>query len=222
VHANMQRYSMPSAGIYDRVAGWFFRSRYQAIADEIATIAAPDASVLDAGCGPGEVLSRLVTAAPSLRLTGLDIDAPMIERARRKAERALRGASARRPAFVVADAAAMPFEDDTFDLVVSSFAVHHWPDPHAGLAEVMRVLKPGGKAIIWDIAGPRDHTAPADAAPDAAPGTAATHAGSTVVVIRRPETGTPSGPSWLNAVRMPLQFRKAVPQRFELVKPLNP
>jgi ubiquinone/menaquinone biosynthesis C-methylase UbiE len=216
VNANMQRYSMPSSGIYDHVAGWFFRSRYQAIADEIAALAPPDNALLDAGCGPGEVLVRLAKAAPSLRLTGLDVDAPMIARARRKADRAL-PAGTKRPTFVVADAAAMPFEDATFDLVVSSFAVHHWPDPHAGLAEVMRVLKSGGKAIIWDIAGPADHRAPAPVEPDQ--GHAATHGGSKIVVIRRPETSAPSGPSWLTALRMLLAFRKAVPQRFELVKP---
>lgn len=217
MNGNLQRYSMPSSGIYDLVAGWFFRSRYQAIADEIATLAAPDSAVLDAGCGPGAVLVRLAKAAPSLRLTGLDVDAPMIERARRKADRAWPASGARRPRFVVADAAAMPFEDGTFDLVVSSFAVHHWPDPHAGLAEVMRVLKPGGKAIIWDIAGPADHRAPDPV--DRDQGDAAMHAGSRVVVIRRPETSARPGPSWLHALRMLLAFRKAVPQRFELVKP---
>jgi ubiquinone/menaquinone biosynthesis C-methylase UbiE len=193
MNANMQRYSMPSSGIYDLVAGWLFRSRYQSIAEEIVALVPPHAAILDAGCGPGEVIVRLASLAPALRLSGLDVDAPMIERARRKADRALaRGAA--RPAFVVAEAAAMPFEDGTFDLVVSSFAVHHWPDPHAGLSEVMRVLKPGGKAIIWDIApggGSGAHASP----------------------VR-------SGPSWLNAIRMLLQFRKAVPQRFELVKPL--
>lgn len=202
MNANMGRYSMPSSGIYDLVTAWIFGSRYQAIAEEIAALAPPSAAVLDAGCGPGELLVRLARLAPTLRLTGLDLDPPMIDRARRKADRALGRRGASQPTFVVADAAAMPFADGSFDLVVSSFAVHHWPDPHAGLAEVMRVLKPGGKAIIWDIAPPAARTEPGGAPGPHAPAVASAS----------------SGPGWLNALRMVLAFRKAVPQRFELVK----
>jgi ubiquinone/menaquinone biosynthesis C-methylase UbiE len=200
VHANLQRYSMPSAGIYDRVTGVLFRSRYAAIAREIAAEAPPEAAVLDVGCGPAEILVRLAGISPTLRLTGVDVDGPMIERARRKAARAHVA-----PTFAVADAASLPFEDGSFDLVVSSFAVHHWPDPHAGLAEIMRVLKAGGKAIIWDIASPmamvEAHAAsPNGAGPDS--------------VDRRPG----SGHGWLIALRMLLQFRRLTPQRFEFPK----
>ena len=195
MHANLRRYSMPSAGIYDRVTGILFRGRYAAIAREIAAESPPSSTVLDVGCGPAEILVRLARISPTLRLTGVDVDGPMIDRARRKAARA--GVT---PTFVVGDAAALPFEDNSFDLVVSSFAVHHWPDPHAGLAEVMRVLKPGGKAIIWDIASPmamvEAHVAEA-------------HASG-----RRPA----SGPGWLVALRMLLQFRGLTPQRFEFAK----
>src|SRR5262249_30181769 len=137
--------------IYDRVTGLLFRGRYDEIARQIAAEAPSGATVLDVGCGPGEVVVRLARLAPSLHITGVDLDEPMIERARRKASK-LDAA----PAFVVADAAALPFEDGSFDLVVSSFSVHHWPDPHAGLGEMMRVLRPGGRAIVWDIASPMD------------------------------------------------------------------
>ncbi|HEX8025240.1 MAG TPA: class I SAM-dependent methyltransferase [Candidatus Limnocylindrales bacterium] len=210
MHANLRRYSMPSAGIYDRVTGLLFRGRYQDIARESAATAPADASVLDVGCGPAEVLVRVAKLSPTLRLTGVDLDAPMIDRARRKAARA--GVS---PTFVVADAAALPFEDASFDLVVSSFAVHHWPDPHAGLAEIMRVLKPGGRAIVWDIASPMamaeahatDAKGAGNAASDATPGA---H-----VVVRRES----SGPGWLVALRMLRQFRRMTPQRFEFAKP---
>jgi len=201
MHANLRRYSMPSAGIYDRVTGVLFRSRYEAIAREIAAEAPAHAAVLDVGCGPAEILVRLARLSPTLRLTGVDVDGPMIDRARRKAARARVA-----PTLVVADAAALPFEDGSFDLVVSSFAVHHWPDPHAGLAEVMRVLKPGGRAIIWDIAPPmamvEAHTA------------AAAHGDGAQAIGPR----SSSGPGWLIALRMLLQFSRLTPQRFEFAK----
>src|SRR5689334_7321909 len=96
---NLRRYSMPSAGIYDRLTGFLFRKRYDEIAREIAAAAPPNATILDAGCGPGEVLVRLARLAPTLKLTGLDVDGPMIDRARAKVRRA--GVS---PTLVVADA----------------------------------------------------------------------------------------------------------------------
>ena len=144
---------MPGARSYDLVAGLLFRNRYGVIAEVIATQVPAGSCLLDVGCGPGEVVNRLATIAPGIDATGLDVDAAMIGRARRKTARAGRSPDAG-PRFVVADVAAMPFPDATFDVVVSSYAVHHWPDRHAGLAEVMRVLKPGGRAIVWDVAPP--------------------------------------------------------------------
>ena len=117
-------------------------------------------TVVDIGSGPGEVLVRLAALAPSLQLTGVDVDEDMVARARRKAERRIQQAGLRRPRFVVADAAALPFADESIDLVVSSYAVHHLPDRHAARAEIMRVLKPGAKAIIWDVVSPHGEPAP--------------------------------------------------------------
>ena len=47
--------------------------------------------------------------------------------------------------------ASLPFPDGSFDLVVSTLSLHHWADPQAGLAEIARVLRPGGRALIWDF-----------------------------------------------------------------------
>src|SRR5258705_6830073 len=156
--ANMRRYSMPSAGLYDLVTHLVFGRRYDEIAQAIAAEAPDDATVIDLGCGPGEVLVRLAGLAPTLHLTGVDVDADMVARAQEKAKRTFPVAE-RRPQFVVADAGALPFADESVDLVVSSYAVHHLPDRHAARGEIMRVLKPGAKAIIWDVASP--HGAPA-------------------------------------------------------------
>lgn len=150
---------MPSVGVYDLVTRLIFSGRYDEIARSIAAEAPKGGTVVDLGCGTGEVLVRLAALAPSLQLTGVDVDAEMIARAERKAERGVAHADRRRPRFVVADASALPFADDSVDLLVSSYAVHHLPDREAARAEIMRVLKPGAKAIIWDVVSP--HGAPA-------------------------------------------------------------
>jgi SAM-dependent methyltransferase len=54
--------------------------------------------------------------------------------------------------------AALAFPDGSFDLVVSTLSMHHWAEPTAGLAEIGRVLRPGGRALIWDFRpGVRPH-----------------------------------------------------------------
>jgi SAM-dependent methyltransferase len=64
----------------------------------------------------------------------------------------------RRPEFLVGDVAALAFPDRSFDLVVSTLSMHHWADPATGLAEIGRVLRPGARALIWDVRpGGRPH-----------------------------------------------------------------
>jgi ubiquinone/menaquinone biosynthesis C-methylase UbiE len=195
VPANMRRYSMPSAGIYDLVVGLVFGRRYDAIARAILEEAPPAGTVVDLGSGTGEVLVRLAALAPSLQLTGVDLDADMVARAQRKADRTFAQAASR-PRFLVADATALPFANESVDLVVSSYAVHHFPDRHASRAEIMRVLKPGAKAIIWDVVSPHGEPAPAGHhAPQQHP------------------TGA------LNMVRMLFQVGRIPAERYELRKP---
>jgi ubiquinone/menaquinone biosynthesis C-methylase UbiE len=47
--------------------------------------------------------------------------------------------------------ASLAFPDRSFDLVVSTLSMHHWADPTAGLAEIGRVLRPGGLVLVWDF-----------------------------------------------------------------------
>jgi len=206
--ANIRRYSMPGARSYDLVAGLLFRNRYGAIAEAIATQVPAGSRLLDVGCGPGEVLNRLATIAPGIDATGLDVDTAMIGRARRKAARAGRAADDG-PRFVVADVAAMPFPDASFDVVVSSYAVHHWPDRHAGLAEVMRVLKPGGRAIVWDVAPP--HPTGEGGTPAASHGHGHSSPGH--------GSGEAPAPSPLATLRMLLLFRQLPAERYDFTKP---
>ncbi len=197
--ANMRRYSMPSAGAYDLVTRLVFRRRYDEIARDVAAEAPGGGTVVDLGCGTGEVLVRVARLAPSLRLSGVDVDPEMIARAGRKAERALRGSGLGRPDFVVADAAALPFADASVDLLVSSYAVHHLPDRHAARAEILRVLKPGARAIIWDVTSP--HGEPAR--------TGSPHG-------HEAPPAHPAG-AW-SAVRMLVRFGRMPAERYELRK----
>ena len=119
------------------------------IASDVAAVAPDGARVLEVGCGPGH-LSIGLARRHGLDVTGLDLDPAMIERARANADRPGDG-DRRRPTFLVGDVAAMAFPDRSFDLVVSTLSMHHWADPTAGLAEIGRVLRPGGRALVWDF-----------------------------------------------------------------------
>jgi SAM-dependent methyltransferase len=143
------------AVVYDtlsRLLGSFFGG----IAADVAAAAPNGARVLEVGCGPGHLSIRLARRH-GLEVTGVDLDPAMVERARANAGR--RGdAGQPRPSFLVGDAASLAFPNGSFDLVVSTLSMHHWADPAAGLAEIGRVLRPGGRALIWDFRpGTRPH-----------------------------------------------------------------
>ena len=210
--ANIRRYSMPGPRSYDFIAHLLFDDRYRAIATAIAAEVPAGSKLLDLGCGPGEVLVRLASIAPAIEATGADIDPAMIERAERKADRALTRGATGRPAFVVADAASLPFADASFDVVISSFSVHHWPDRHAGLAEAMRVLRPGGRAIVWDIAPP--HPTEVEAAPSAHG-----HGNGHGQGDRAGHGDAAPTPSLLATIRMLVVFRRLPSQRYDFTKP---
>jgi ubiquinone/menaquinone biosynthesis C-methylase UbiE len=108
---------------------------------------------LDLGTGPGTVAVELARQRPGLRVIGLDLAAHMVGKARRQAERmGLNGDGPRsRSLWPQADGHNLPFPDRSFDLVVSSFALHHWQDPLRILDEMARVLRPGGRYYIADV-----------------------------------------------------------------------
>jgi SAM-dependent methyltransferase len=142
--------SAPSARWYEVAADALLGGLYRRMADDLAGALAgiSGPTVLEVGPGPGHLAVELARRHAGLRLTGLDLDPAMAERA---ALRARRDGLDDRVAFVVGDVAALPFPDASFDLVTSSFSVHHWPDAAAGFAEIRRVLRPGGRAIVYDL-----------------------------------------------------------------------
>jgi SAM-dependent methyltransferase len=144
------------AVVYDALSRLLLGSLHGRIAADVAAVAPAGARVLEVGCGPGHLSIRLARQH-RLQMTGLDLDPAMIDRARASADRAGDG-DQHRPSFLVGDVASLAFPDGSFDLVVSTLSMHHWADPAAGLAEIGRVLRPGGRALIWDFRpGARPH-----------------------------------------------------------------
>jgi SAM-dependent methyltransferase len=146
--ANVRDFDLPSAGAYDALVASVLEGFYARVAGEVAA-AHPGGKVLEVGSGPGRLAVRLAREAPGMTLTGVDISGAMVERANRRAARA--GLS-ERVRFRVGDVAALPLPDGEFDGVVSTLSLHHWSDPARGLAEIHRILKPGGEARIYDLA----------------------------------------------------------------------
>ena len=96
---------------------------------------------LDVGCGNGYVLSRY--AAAGGEVYGVDITSKAIELTEKRFQLAsLRGE------FRIAEAEDLPFADQTFDCVTCMGVLHHVPDTERSLAEIRRVLKPGGQLIM--------------------------------------------------------------------------
>jgi ubiquinone/menaquinone biosynthesis C-methylase UbiE len=97
-------------------------------------------AVLDIGCGPGVAVRA--AAGSVVRAVGVDRSEAMIGIARRRS-RQLSNVE-----FTVAGAEALPFPDSTFDRVWTIHAFHHWEHPDRGIAECLRVVKPGGRLLI--------------------------------------------------------------------------
>jgi ubiquinone/menaquinone biosynthesis C-methylase UbiE len=103
--------------------------------------------VLDIGSGPGHVSIELAKLLPSVEIVGLELSDKMIEIAEKNVDE--HGFSARIE-FRQGDAAEIPFEDASFDLVISSWSLHLWKRPAHVFADIYRVLKSGCRALIFD------------------------------------------------------------------------
>ena len=106
---------------------------------------APGLSVLDLGCGPGTITVDLADRVAPGRVVGVDAAADVIAKA------AALGESHPNTEFLVGDAYALDFPDDTFDLVHAHQVLQHVGDPVAVLREMRRVAKPGGVVAARDV-----------------------------------------------------------------------
>lgn len=119
------------------------------VAEELSDIlAAPDALILDVACGTGDLSIELDKTAKA-RVLGTDFCRPMLLRAKAKS-----AASPRPIPFVEGDAMTLPFADDKFDAVTIAFGLRNLANVSTGLAELRRVLKPGGRLVILEFSRP--------------------------------------------------------------------
>ncbi|HXV34757.1 MAG TPA: class I SAM-dependent methyltransferase [Gaiellaceae bacterium] len=110
----------------------------------VRAVVGPGDRVLDACCGTGDLALEAERAGG--RVTGVDFSERMLERARRKSASV---------DWVRSDVLALPFADGTFDAATVGFGVRNVEDLEAGLRELARVLRPGGRFACLEITRPR-------------------------------------------------------------------
>jgi ubiquinone/menaquinone biosynthesis C-methylase UbiE len=136
---------------YDRAADGYDRrwARYNraSLAPLRPWIAGRDLGrVVDVGCGTGNLLPFLIEAGARMQgYAGLDLSPGMLRVVMDKAREA-----DLRTGFVAADAEKLPLRDASFDTAISASVLHYWDDVDAGLAQIRRVLRPGGRLLLVD------------------------------------------------------------------------
>ncbi|WP_426492274.1 bifunctional demethylmenaquinone methyltransferase/2-methoxy-6-polyprenyl-1,4-benzoquinol methylase UbiE [Hymenobacter sp. 102] len=110
------------------------------------------ARVLDIATGTADfAIETLRAAAPDAQITGVDISEGMLEVGRRKLQQKGLGHRIR---LELGDSEALPFPDNHFDAVTASFGVRNFENLEKGLAEMHRVLRPGGKMVVLEFSKP--------------------------------------------------------------------
>jgi len=136
-----QEFFSSSAGQWDRLRDDLFGDRVHLAA--LAALADGDAVVGDLGCGTGQVSAAL---APFVaRVIAVDASSAMLQAAKRRLS-GLDNIDLRR-----GELETLPIDDERLDVATLMLVLHHVPEPEKALAEVARVLKPGGRAIIGDM-----------------------------------------------------------------------
>jgi demethylmenaquinone methyltransferase/2-methoxy-6-polyprenyl-1,4-benzoquinol methylase len=110
----------------------------------VAAVVRPGDRVLDACCGTGDL--AVAAERAGARVTGLDFAPAMLERARRKSATV---------EWIEGDVLALPFGDGAFDVATVGFGIRNVADLDAGLEELARVLRPGGRLGCLEITQPR-------------------------------------------------------------------
>ena len=133
-------YDSDNAGIYNMC-----KDDYPPILEELRK--EQFETLLDAGCGTAPMLTLLTKEYPDKHFVGLDLTPEMIHKAKEK--------NLPNTELIVGDCESLPFEAETFDVIINSQSFHHYPNPQDFFDSVYRVLKPGGCLILRDNTGPK-------------------------------------------------------------------
>lgn len=125
---------------YARAARLFAGLHRRVALDVAAAVGDGDATIVDLGSGPGDLLVELAARLPKASAIGVEPAAQVRQTASARGVRSVDGR-----------AEAIPCPDRSVDLVVSTLSTHHWDDPVAAFREMARVLRPGGQARIYDV-----------------------------------------------------------------------
>lgn len=130
------------AWLYARVAPRVLRDLHRAVAADAARCIGgrPGTLLLDVGAGPGDLVGELTRSLPGVRVVGVD-PAPAMRAHALAAGHTVIGGSAE----------ALPFADESVDLIVSTLSAHHWRSLGSAFSEFARVLRPGTEALIYDV-----------------------------------------------------------------------
>jgi demethylmenaquinone methyltransferase/2-methoxy-6-polyprenyl-1,4-benzoquinol methylase len=147
--------------MFDRIAGVYdlmnsamtagLHHAWRARAADLARVG-PGSRVLDVATGTGDLALELARrVGPGGEVVGSDFAEAMLARARAKAA----ASGAPHPLFEWGDALALPYEDARFDAATVGFGARNFSDLDRGLAEMTRVVKPGGRVVVLEITSPR-------------------------------------------------------------------
>ncbi|MEZ4940667.1 MAG: class I SAM-dependent methyltransferase [Saprospiraceae bacterium] len=134
---------------YDALIGWVMpEHRFKQALIDRARLCGEE-EVLDFGVGTATLSLMLKKALPNLNVTGIDVDENILRIARTKI-------AGRNIQLALYEGNELPFEDQSFDCVVSSLVIHHLTDDQkqAAFREILRVLRPGGSLVIADWSTP--------------------------------------------------------------------
>lgn len=146
---NLEAIESPeAASVYTRMTGLpHFKYLTSKVAERV-TKWMPGGRALDVGSGPGRLAIEMAQKCRYLEVVAMDLSGEMAGWAKNNAREA---DVADRVTTAIGSSEQIPFPDSSFDLVVSTLSLHHWNDPVKALDEIARVVKPGGRYMIFDL-----------------------------------------------------------------------
>jgi ubiquinone/menaquinone biosynthesis C-methylase UbiE len=131
---------------YDPLQWLFFGPSHRMLLEALSPA---DERILDIGCGTGRFASRVLERFPDTQVWGLDLSAGMLCQAQARCPDV-----GDRLHLVRGDSERLPFASDMFDVITCTHSFHHYPHQERVVAEMFRVLRPGGRLLLID--GDRD------------------------------------------------------------------